>query len=242
MNAKTISTLSGPQRFFIFGPAGIGKTYSIRTLPKPTYVIDCGDGMSTNTGQDIDYDTYAIGRAASYRAIRDRLIQLSVKCDYKSIVIDELTSLSRSAMNQVYVDNGNAWSKNRQQDYFAVFAKLDELSMYLVDIREKHKAHIVVFAHEYFETDKDGNKTACLPIIDGKKFPGLFLVTFDELYHMEVEAGAGGVLRYVWRTKRQGVYQLLKTRIPGLLDKEVADFSSILAKAEKAAKELTGGK
>lgn len=246
-NTKTADVLGTAKRFLIFGPAGSGKTTSLRTAPKPCYVLSLDDKLSSLVGEDVEFDTFQGGNAAGFIAVRDKLLQLRQACAYKTIAVDSFTALSRAAMHQVRLDNDNktVFGKAKMehgQDYGSLYVKLDEIGLYLADIREKFGTHIILICHEYADAiTPDGPRQYIEPLIDGVKYPNQMLAINDEILHQEILPGVQGTKNYVWRTRPTAFIRQCSTRFNGMEEFEPADFTTYLAKAKSAAAKLQGG-
>lgn len=211
----------------IYGRSGSGKTYSLRTLPKPIGVVDTDKGMLSLRGVEgvkyveIDYDSDRIDPKA-WIEIKEAFTAFSRDQEIRTIVGDSITTISDAALKSVLFLNKHMNQAATLPDYMLQIKRLEDLFTSAITA----KKHLVFTAHEEFEKNEMTGQVWCLPMIVGKlssKLP----IWFDEVYHTIVKKGDKGQFEYLWVTRSDVMYSC-KSRLastkPDVSAEVVQDF------------------
>lgn len=163
-----------------YGKSGTGKTTFASTFPKP-YIFDFDNGMLSQRGKDIEYDTYT-----SWKACELKLQELEKSCPYETLIIDSVSTMQEYMMQEILSVNKRViptlheWGRlvDWLQDLFMRITKMSH--------------NIVVTAHEQVLQDEVSSEILVLPLIVGKKMPGQIPLWFDEVYRAQVARGQQG--------------------------------------------------
>ena len=173
MNTRDINVNELKLKVLAYGKSGTGKTTFACTFPS-VYVFDWDNGMLSQRGRSIDYDTYN-----SWKAFDFKLSEFERKCPYETLVIDSITTMQEYAMKEILEVNRrkeptlHEWGRliNWLQDVFLRMTKMAH--------------HIVVIAHEQVIQDEITSEVLVLPLIVGKKLPAQLPLWFDEVYRCQ---------------------------------------------------------
>lgn len=202
----------------VYGRSGSGKTFSLRTLPKPIGVVDTDKGMLSLRGVEgvkyveIDYDSDRIDPKA-WNEIKEAFTTFAKDQTIRTIVGDSITTISDAALKSVLFLNKHMNQAATLPDYMLQIKRLEDLFTSAITA----KKHLVFTAHEEFEKNEMTGQVWCLPMIVGKlssKLP----IWFDEVYHTIVKKGMQGVFEYVWMTKSDVMYSCKSRLAAGKVD------------------------
>jgi hypothetical protein len=183
--------------------------------------------------KSISYEDYK-----DWNEPRAKLEALQVRCPYKTLIFDSLTSMCDMTLNQTLSlkrgttrASGAAAGKqvagiavNEIEDYGAEAAALQELIALTKDIHKYHKVNIVLIAHvvqaEYRNSVTNTTHVSRTIITAGKKIAPKIPAYCGEVYHFNIKRGFG--------ENEEGKYSLFtvhtgddfaRTALP--LDKEI---------------------
>ena len=210
VNAKDIKTDSIKLKVLCYGKSGTGKTTFACSFPK-AYVFDFDNGMLSQRGKDVEYDTYKDWGKAEMK-----LQELETSCPYDTLVFDSVTIMQELMMEEVlYV------SKRKMptlHDWGMLINKLQNTFSRVT----RMAPNVVVTAHEQLIQDDITSEVLIQPLIVGKKLPGQIPLWFDEVYRMQVSRDTKGKAVYQMLTRADVKYSA-KSRL-GVLD-TVMDWS-----------------
>ena len=240
LSAKEL--VAPPFHALVYGDSGTGKTYSLRTLPKPVFVF-CADpdGMVTLRGFD-GIDFVYLTESPQMTAVSKleealETFERDLRGRYASVAFDSLTSFGDILMNHCIRLTGkdpldmfpSRYKKGEgvllgpsQQDYGNEMTLIQRFVSKVLT----WPINVVFTAHAEIVKDQITGKVIGGPMLTGKlrnKLPNLF----TEVYLTKREG-----TRYVFRTKGDGIY-IAKSRLSqeGKLDEiEEPDFSRIISK------------
>jgi len=226
----------------VYGDSGVGKTYSLRTLPKPVFVFCTDpDGMTTLRGTEgVDFVYFGDQKASEVeQAIEE--FEKTLLPNYKSVAFDSITTLSTIIMNycikltgrdpeDMFPTKSHGGTKEKgvllgpnQQDYGNEMTLLSRLISHVM----KWPLNIVFTAHVELHKDQLSGRILGQPLVTGKLRARL-PIQFSETY-LAFRNGS----KYQFRTKPDAIY-VAKSRLAqeGKLDElEEPDFTKLLAKA-----------
>jgi hypothetical protein len=184
-----------------YGKSGTGKTFSLDTLPKPTFIysFDPGGLTSLRDCQDIEY--YEPKDFKDFEKHLEKEIKLS---DYQSLAIDSLTTLAEIVMCYCQNISGKSISKivkiPTQNDWMTQMALVSQVLDHIFNM----PLHTVVTAHEELLKDELSGRIMGVPLITGKlkfKIP----LYFSEVYHARTKK-ADEDIKYLFMTKDDALY------------------------------------
>jgi len=247
MNAKDIVVSDYKLKYLFYGAGGTGKTKAIRTAPTPIYTFAFDDGLLTNRGWDIEFDTFTddvakgkIVKSAMVKA-ENKLKELEDNCPYATVVLDNLSSLEEFAVN--YTAQLNKHTMIEWQDWGGATNIVRDWLFRLL----KLPCIKIIIAHEAMVKDEVQGDFRIMPAICGKKLPPKLVNLFDEAYRFTADRSTAGESEYIIRTSAAKRFQA-KTRLDELegsvtwTNKEL--FKDLLTPAEESAntKEAKDGK
>lgn len=220
-------------KFFgiVYGGIGAGKTWLLRTLPRPCYVFSTdAQGLTTNRGEDIDGDYYfddvsnGVIIDTAWNKIINKLVEFEKNPVYASYAFDSATTLQESGMRQILKE-----SKKRSPEiqhwrdiadrFIDLFVRLGRLN-----------AHVVLTAHESMEKDDVAGTVKICPHFNGKILPLRCGAYFSEVYRLDVRRNPSGKLERVLYTEKGENFDA-KSRLGCLNPTEPPDITAILKKA-----------
>lgn len=225
-----------PSRNLVYGEPGMGKTYSLRTLPGfalPAVLIDLDRGASSILGgfeqgqlRGFIPDRFAkSGRKevpAAYEQVKDKLTEVHKDESINTIVIDSFTELYQNIMDYVMNKNNKPLdSAPTQPDYGMAM----RFCIKFIEALSEMNRHIVVICHEDNHTNDVTGITKVTPALTGKlatKIPGYF----DNVLHAKVK-GKGDKREYIWETVPSGLYTA-RTRTQGIDPEIPQDFNLLM--------------
>lgn len=205
----TLADIKSNTVFALFkGEPGTRKSTAALSFPTPQYWIPTDDKMNAlilpakNFGinfADINYDKFQ-----DWNSILKKLNELQVKCPYKTVIIDSITSLGDVINRQTIKFKTGTTTKagdekgmrvggipvNTIEDYKAEASAFQELISTLKDIKNFHNVNIILIAHVVGERKIDDvgiTHHARTIITGGKTISGKISAYCDETYHFNVE-------------------------------------------------------
>ena len=193
------------------GEPGTRKSTAALTWPKPQYWLSFDGKMNALTlpmrkwsvdPKQIHFDDYT-----DWTAARNKLEQLQINCNYKTVIIDSVTSCADYMLRQTIKQkigkqrqSGAVAGKvvggisvNELEDYGAEAAGLTEMIALTKDIHKFHKIDIILIAH-VIRTDyksPDGAMHISRVLVTAGKKPAAKIPAYcDEAYHFGFEASA----------------------------------------------------
>lgn len=222
--SPTLDTVSQDYLFALFkGEPGTRKSTAALSFPKPQYWISTDQKMDALIRparawgvdmKDISFDDYS-----DWTKPRQKLEQLQMKCDYKTIIVDSITSVGDVINRQTLKmkagtktidgkDKGvtvGGISVNSMEDYKAEASAFQEMVALLKDIHKFHKVNVILIAHVIgARKPDDANKSTHFSriIVTGGQIISAKIPAYcSEVYHFDIEQSAN--------VDREGTYGLL---------------------------------
>jgi hypothetical protein len=193
------------------GEPGTRKSTAALSFPRPQYWFSWDRKMESlllpmkNFGinpREVEYDDYD-----DWTKARVKLEQFQIRCPYKTIVLDSITSAADSALRQTMLmkkgtnrSSGAAAGKtvagiavNELEDYNAEAAALQEMISLTKDIHKVLKVNVVLIAHVIqaeYKTVGGASHMSRTIVTAGKKIAAKIPAYCTEVYHFNIEAGA----------------------------------------------------
>jgi hypothetical protein len=200
---KSTQALSFPTPQYWFS---VDKKMAALTLPAKKWNVD--------TGQ-IDYDDYS-----DWNRIKMKLEQFQVRCPFKTIVLDSITSIGGAINRQTLQSKTGKVTKDEKakgtevggiqvatyDDYKAEVAAFNEMVALTKDIQTHFKVNIILIAHVVGERKADdllGSRThhARIIVSGGKNISASLSAYSTEVYHFDIRESTN--------PDKEGTYGLL---------------------------------
>ena len=200
-----MSTIDPSILFCLFrGEPGTRKSTAALSFPKPIYYFDF-DGKMEALGlpirawnidpKQVKYDSYT-----DWTKAKTKLEQFQLNCEYKTIVIDSITSCADAINRQTLKLKGSKGEGkviatipvNSIEDFNAEDSALKELVAILKDIKSYHKVNVILIAHVIQKEMKtaDGKTHMSRVIVTaGKGIAQKIPAYCSEIYHFNIESG-----------------------------------------------------
>jgi hypothetical protein len=262
---KVSDMKSTRSRMFLFkGEFKTAKTTAAASFPDPIYTFDIDGRMGWLNmcrwlkGKDHDYDTYT-----DWEKVTKKLEQLEERCDFATIHVGSLTSLSRATINTLFRNRGEArlnTARKREKldeplmlggipimgiaDYSGESSGLNIILTQLRVIHNVWKCNVILECHVVTGSTPQldgGFKEFRRIVTGGNKVAAEVPGYFDEIYHFYCDAAIDGTNRRFICHTRSNTQDFAGTAIPDLpdtIDHTNEDFykiwSSYLPKDETA--------
>jgi len=234
-------------KVLIYADSGTGKTWSIRTFPKPIFVIDTDGGELTNRGiEGIDYvdinpDRIVKGTLPKAWERFDKAMEYFIehKEEYRTLVWDSLTTIADAALAYLM------WL-NRHQ----ITGNKDDKGVSLPDLNMEKQVtidrlmwavgtgkHFVCICHEEIVKNELTGIVARMPFARGQ-LQGKIGKWFDEIYYARLKQDKDGKVRGYWLVKSDSPMYISKTRLGNTEEIEIEQPADFIKYAEKCGVEL----
>lgn len=231
---KTNQTINA----LVLGRFGSGKTYSLRTAPKPVLIHSFDPGGSKSLRHEVKKGTVIVDssfetdeRASpkSYLAWEKEFANLKRKGVFENVgtyVIDSITTFSDALLKSVVAKDNRTGQPAQLQDYLVQIETLKAIARELTAL----PCHFIATGHITAERDEVSGKMESFPLVTGKLREYLPLL-FDEVYIARTKKTAKG-LDYSLLTQPEGIYNARsRWSAGGLLDpQEPQDYKEIIKK------------
>jgi hypothetical protein len=214
-------TLTGYGNFLLYGASGAGKTRSIATMPKGTVLLSADSGRRTL--KDIA-PQLQVGVIETLDDLRDSLKLIK---DFKYVVIDDLTVISKVVLN-----DEKSKTKDGRQAYMKMQEVVDKIIQSFFDLPQT----VIFVAQEERVNQEDAGlfDYVYCPSVPGKKFSASIPYLFDYVFAMRTkneEVDTKQVTKRRFQTALNGLGDYLaKSRTERLSLYEEANWVSIFNK------------
>lgn len=192
-------------KFLVIGETGTGKTRFSGTFPKP-FLFSFDGGVDTLIGKDIDYEVFIESNRNSpsaYTKFKTAWDKISKEDKYQTLILDNVTNLSKFIMDELIFINGLV-DKNLGQQSWDMYRILKNKMYDVISQSAIQQKYIVCTALPEWETDKNTNEMKVFPSTEGR-FRQDMCAWFSEVYYTMVDRTKEG-LRYSLKTKADGKY------------------------------------
>jgi len=201
-NARNLE-VSDKLKVLVYGKSGTGKTTFACSFPKP-YVFDFDNGMLSQRGRDVDFDTFS-----NYQEFELRLNEIVKNCPYKTVVIDSLTTMQELLMDRLLSLSSRKVAT--KQEWLVLIETMKSLLVRLT--HSPSIKNVVMIAHERTTQDQLSGEVLVEPVTYGKQtFSELLPLWFDECYRARVVRNKEGKPVYQMMVKPDIRY-FARTRI-----------------------------
>lgn len=204
-------------KLLVYGAAGAGKTYLIKTLPDPI-ILSAEAGLLSIRGSNLPY--IGIKTMADLREAYGWLASSEEAKAFQSVALDSISEIA-----EVVLGTEKAQSKDPRQAYGAM---QDIMTALIRDFRDLPGRHVYFSA----KVDKQQNELGQLlysPSMPGQKLGQMLPYFFDEVLALRLGANENGETQRALQCVSDGIWTA-KDR-SGKLDMwEPADLSKIIEK------------
>lgn len=211
----------------VYGPPGVGKTYSIRTIPGDILLASSESGLASISDLDVedrDIDVLPVDGFDDFKGIMGYLSTESH--DYNWLVCDSLTEIAETLLRELKEESPE------DTHGMQIYGDLGEQMMKVVKfIRDLDLSTYMICRQSYENTD-EGMKY--LPSMPGKKLTHTNPIghEFDFQLPLRAETNEDGEIRRFFQTESTGKYQARKRDPQCNLERmEPADVKHIISKA-----------
>src|SRR3954470_6189892 len=181
LRARKPEAVTKRLKLFMFGPAGVGKTTAAIQFPK-SYIIDCEKGAENydkliTASQSVIFQTTDI-----HEVIAEVKSLLTEKHDYRTLVIDPITTIYNDLLEKCEVQVGSEWGRH----YTAANKVMKRLANLIMAL----DMNVVITAHA--KKEYGANLTVIGQTFDGWKQLDYWFDLVVELSRQRREKKAGG--------------------------------------------------
>lgn len=196
---KLISTRSSEKtmtNILMTGESGAGKTWQIRTLPKPL-IVSAESGLLSL--RDVDLPAVPITSIADLREVFQFLSKSGDAKNYESVAIDSITEIA-----EILLAEEKAKTKDPRQAYGELAVQMTSL---LRAFRDLPHHHVYCSAKMVREKDEATGAFIYGPSMPGTKLGPLLSYMFDEVIVLRVQRNDEGQVERFIQTQRDGTYE-----------------------------------
>lgn len=222
MAIQLLSTRSAPTsgvKMLVYGQAGAGKTWLIRTLPDPVVLSAEGGLLSL---QDADIPYIEIGDVATLREAYLWLVGSEEARGFQTVVLDSISEIA-----EVVLSAEKRATKDPRQAYGAMQDQLAELIRAFRDLPWRH----VYMSAKLDKMQDETGRVLYAPSMPGTKTGQALPYFFDEVLALRVERDAEGVTQRALMCHSDGLWQA-KDRSGRLDQWEAPDLGAIIKKIQ----------
>jgi AAA domain len=236
------------------GLPGTRKTTQAATFPGPIKWIDTDKKLKETLSlprklraiphdTEIDYE-----QPENWYNVERILKELVVRCDYRTVVLDSITSIGDRVNRQTLMEKSGqdkgkkigGISVNSIEDYNAETSAL----MYMVDLAKQIKAHTIIIGHVIQRENTSNNQVVVTrQLVTGGKVVGAKLPAYiPEIYHFdfEQEMSVADPPSYVMYTQMRGIdFARTGLPLPFKVDLTRRRLYDILREAQERLRETT---
>lgn len=195
---KLISTRSSEKtmtNILMTGDSGAGKTWQIRTLPKPL-IVSAESGLLSL--RDVDLPAVEINSIADLREVYQFFLKSADAKNYESVAIDSITEIA-----EILLAEEKAKTKDPRQAYGELAVQMAAL---LRAFRDLPNHHVYCSAKMVREKDEASGAFLYVPSMPGAKLGPLLPYMFDEVLVLRVQRNDEGQIERFIQTQRDGTY------------------------------------
>jgi predicted ATP-dependent serine protease len=200
LRAKKAEAVQKRLKLFMYGPAGVGKTTAAIQFPR-SYIIDCEKGVENyeklvNASGSVLFQTTDINEViAEVKAL------LTEKHDYRTLVIDPITTVYNDLLEKCEAQVGNEWGRH--------YAAANKTMKRLANLIMALDMNVVITAHA--KKEYGGNLQVIGHTFDGWK-------QLDYWFDLVIELAKG-------KNKKGRFARVAKTRLEQFPDDDQFEWS-----------------
>ena len=204
-------------KLLVYGAAGAGKTYLIKTLPDPI-ILSAEAGLLSIRGSDLSY--FAIESMADLNEVYSWLTSSDEAKKYQSIALDSISEIA-----EVVLSAEKKTAKDPRQAYGAMSDQMADLVRAFRDLPGKH----VYFSAKVEKAQDEMGRILYAPSMPGNKFAQQMPYFFDEVLALRMERTPEGEIQRALMCESDGIWTA-KDRSGRLAPWEEPDLGAIIRK------------
>lgn len=204
-------------KLLVYGAAGAGKTYLIKTLPDPI-ILSAEAGLLSIRGSDLSY--FAIESMADLNEVYSWLTSSDEAKKYQSIALDSISEIA-----EVVLSAEKKTAKDPRQAYGAMSDQMADLVRAFRDLPGKH----VYFSAKVEKAQDEMGRILYAPSMPGNKFAQQMPYFFDEVLALRMELTSEGEIQRALMCGSDGIWTA-KDRSGQLSPWEEPDLGAIIRK------------
>jgi hypothetical protein len=199
LRAKRPEAVNKRLKLFMFGPAGVGKTTAAIQFPN-SYIIDCEKGTENYDKLITESGSVVFQTTDIYDVVQEVKALLTVKHDYRTLVIDPITPIYNDLLEKAELKVGTDFGRH--------YGEANKVMKRLANLIMALDMNVVVTAHSKKEY---GSNLAVL----GQTFDGWRQL--DYWFDLVVELGK--------QKGKKRMAKVVKTRVDSFPDEDVFEWS-----------------
>ena len=204
-------------KLLVYGAAGAGKTYLIKTLPDPI-ILSAEAGLLSIRGTDLPY--FAIESMADLNEVYSWLTSSDEAKKYKSVALDSISEIA-----EVVLSAEKKTAKDPRQAYGEMADQMADLVRAFRDLPGKH----VYFSAKVEKAQDEMGRILYAPSMPGNKFAQQMPYFFDEVLALRMELTSEGEIQRALMCGSDGIWTA-KDRSGQLSPWEEPDLGAIIRK------------
>jgi phage nucleotide-binding protein len=204
-------------KLLVYGAAGAGKTYLIKTLPDPI-ILSAEAGLLSIRGSNLPY--FAIESMADLNEVYSWLASSDEAKKYKSVALDSISEIA-----EVVLSAEKKTAKDARQAYGEMADQMADLVRAFRDLPGKH----VYFSAKVEKAQDEMGRILYAPSMPGNKFAQQMPYFFDEVLALRMEKVSDGDIQRALMCESDGIWTA-KDRSGQLSPWEEPDLGAIIRK------------
>lgn len=204
-------------KLLVYGAAGAGKTYLIKTLPDPI-ILSAEAGLLSLQGTGIPY--VEISNLATLTEAYEWLLDSNETKEFQCVALDSISEIA-----EVVLSYEKKTAKDPRQAYGAMADQMTDLIRAFRDLPGKH----VYFSAKMEKTQDEMGRLLYYPSLPGNKVGQQLPYFFDEVLALRVERDSEGVTQRALMCESDGLW-LAKDRSGKLSPWEEPDLGEVIKK------------
>lgn len=204
-------------KLLVYGAAGAGKTYLIKTLPDPI-ILSAEAGLLSIKGSNLPY--FIIETMADLNEAYSWLMGSEEAKRYKSVALDSISEIA-----EVVLSAEKKTAKDPRQAYGQMQDQMADLVRAFRDIPGKH----IYFSAKIEKAQDELGRILYSPSMPGNKFAQQMPYFFDEVLALRMERTPDGEIQRALMCESDGIWTA-KDRSGKLSPWEEPDLGAIIKK------------
>ena len=204
-------------KLLVYGAAGAGKTYLIKTLPDPI-ILSAEAGLLSIRGTNLPYIT--ISSLGDLQEAYQWITESEEAKGFQSIALDSISEIA-----EVILSAEKKINKDPRQAYGAMAEQMGDIIRAFRDLPGKH----VYFSAKVEKAQDEMGRMIYAPSMPGKQTGPQLPYFFDEVFSLRTERTTDGEVQRALMTFNDGLWEG-KDRSGKLLPWEEPDLGAIIRK------------
>jgi len=204
-------------KLLVYGAAGAGKTYLIKTLPDPI-ILSAEAGLLSIKGSDLPY--FVIESMSDLNEVYSWIVNSDEAKKYQSVALDSISEIA-----EVVLSSEKKTAKDPRQAYGAMSDQMADLVRAFRDLPGKH----VYFSAKVEKAQDEMGRILYAPSMPGNKFAQQMPYFFDEVLALRMELTSEGEIQRALMCGSDGIWTA-KDRSGQLSPWEEPDLGAIIRK------------